>query len=487
MKNLAYVACALSLALVACRGGEGDDVGGDDMQNPDSPPIGGDVTIQEIQNDAMPSGTQVELRGVVVTAIDAYGNRTGDLFVSEPEGGPNSGVKVFGAPLETLATLQVGDVVDITSAIKHEACNEAAPCGTVVFDDGASITEVMGVSAGSLVITKTGTAPLPTPVTVDAKAIAALATKAERVAEWEKYEGVLIKVINARQLSVTSPFGSNPGPDSNEFRISGVARVQSVLAELPNTATVGTCYESITGVGDFFFNNLVLPRSAADLVGGGTACNPMASSIQELQTASTPPELVNLTDVYVSAISFNKKNLWLSTSATAAANNGVYVYRGPSSSTDVLPANVVVGAKVSVLGGAEEFDGNDGGDTVTQLTSPAITVAAGSPATITPVTNQTVSTLLASGTGEPYESVLVTLTNVKVNTVGTSTNNYLTDLAQYPGATAFKADDDIYRFVTGDANACYASITGLWTYNAFEDQYMFLPLAAGTGTGNCSN
>ncbi len=325
MTRIAYVACALGLALAACRGGD-DGPSGDDAPNPDGPPAGGDVTIQEVQNDAMAVGTPVELRGVVVVAVDTFGNRTGDLFVSEPEGGAFSGVKVFGAALDQIAALAPGDIVDITSAIKHESCTMSAPCGTVVFENGASTTQVMGASQGTLVVTKVGSGAVPTPAVVDAKAIAALPDAAARAAEWEKWEGVLIKVTNARQLADIRTFGSNPGPDSTEFRITGVARVQSVFVDLPATSVAGTCYDSITGVGDFFFNNIVAPRSAADLVGGGTGCLPAVESIAALQSSATVPEFVKLTDVYVTAIAFNKKNYWVSTSPTAAANQGVQVF-----------------------------------------------------------------------------------------------------------------------------------------------------------------
>lgn len=485
MTRIAYVASALALALVACRGGGDDTSTGDDTVDPDAPPVGGDVTIQEVQDDAMPVGTQIELRGVVVTAVDQYGDRAGDFWVGEPEGGPFSGVKVYGAPREKVAELQVGDLVDITNAIKHEACTQAAPCGSVVFDDGAGITEVEGVSANSLVVTKLSAGTAPAPTVVDAKAIAALPSKEERIAEWEKWEGVLIKVTNARQLSEVAPFGSNPGIDSNEFRITGVARVQSVLAELPATATAGTCYDSITGVGDFFFNNLILPRSASDLVGDGTGCLPAVESIAELRSATTPPEFVKLTDVYVSAVSYNKKQLWLSSSLTAAPNEGVYVYRGSSTSASVLPADVVAGAKVTVMGAGAEFDGNNGGETVTQVVSPSITVTAAPTGTVTPVPGQSVSDLLAAATGEPYEGVLVSLSNVKVSALGTDPN-FIADLAQFPDNAAFKADDDIYRFVAGDLNQCFDSITGIWTYNPYDDRFVFVPTATGTGTGTCN-
>ena len=62
LTNLA-LSTGLCFALFACRGG-GD--GGDDTPMPDAPP-GGAVTIMQIQNDTMPVGTAVEVRGDVVT------------------------------------------------------------------------------------------------------------------------------------------------------------------------------------------------------------------------------------------------------------------------------------------------------------------------------------------------------------------------------------------------------------------------------------
>jgi len=65
-------------------------------------------------------------------------------------------VKVFGAPLEMVAAIAVGDLVDINAAISTSV-QRRARCGTIVFDNNASITEVMGATVGSLVVTKTGT------------------------------------------------------------------------------------------------------------------------------------------------------------------------------------------------------------------------------------------------------------------------------------------------------------------------------------------
>jgi hypothetical protein len=480
MRKLSQLALVLGL-VSACRGGGG---GGDDDPGVDGSVGGEDVRIQDIQNDAMPTETPVAMKGVVVVAIDGYGF-TGDLYVAEPEGGPFSGIKIFSPPVDQISALKPGDLVDVTGVIKREACLAANPCGSVTFMEGETPTQLVAAATGSINIKKVGTGTVPTPALVDAKAIAELSSE-ERTAEWEKWEGVLVKIVNARQLNDVKPFGSNPGPDQTEFRITGVARVQSKLVELPGTAVVGTCYESITGIGDWFFNYYFMPRTADDLVAGGNDCNPMVDSIKALQEASTEPELVKLTDVYVSAVAYNKKNLWVSSSMAAGPDTGVYVFRGTGMSTTALPTDVVAGAKVTIYGSGAEFDGQNGGDTLTQVTSPSINVMAPPSGQVAAVTGKTVSELLVPSTGEAYEGVLVTLTNVKVTTVGTMGNNFISDLAQYPGNVAFKADNDIYQVVAGDANKCFASITGIWTYNAFDDQYQFLPRAVGTGTGTCN-
>src|SRR5436309_12700757 len=80
--------------------------------------VGGLVKIQDIQNDMMPPKTPVMLSGVIVTAIDNFGAKVGDIWVEEPEGGPFSGVHVYKADTSQVAQLQLGDIVDISNAMK---------------------------------------------------------------------------------------------------------------------------------------------------------------------------------------------------------------------------------------------------------------------------------------------------------------------------------------------------------------------------------
>ncbi len=380
MLRTSTLVLALSCSLfAACRddggGGGGGGGGVDGAPTGDGGPIASDVTIQEIQADAMAAGTQVSVKGVVVTAIDSFGNRTGDLFVQEPGGGAFSGIKVFGAPLDQVALLAVGDVVDISSAVKDEFALTADM-------SGRTVTELKPIEGGAMVITKLSPGTVPAPATVDAVALAAM-DRPTREAEYEKWEGVLVSLTNARQTRAILPFGSTPGPDSTEFRTTGFARVQSALVELPTTSVLGTCYASITGVGDYFFNDLVIPRSAADLVTGGTGCLPLATSVVEIQTSTVVPELVNLTNVFVTArddIGGNK-GFWVADALQGAASNGVYVYTGNTgaATNPALPpdAALVIGVRVSIVGSVDEFDlGATGaapvGDTVTEVVNPII-------------------------------------------------------------------------------------------------------------------
>lgn len=462
--RLIKLALFSTLALAAaCRGG-GDD-SGDDTPMPDAPP-GGSVKVKDVQNDAMMPGTAVELRGVVVTAIDVYGDRKGDFFVQDVEGGAFSGVKVFGAPLDQVAGIAVGDLVDITNAQKDEF---ALTSDTT----GRKVTEIKGAGDGMMTVTKKGTGTLPAPAMVDAKAIAAM-DKATREAEWEKWEGVLVKVVNARQIAAARDFGTSI--DQKEFRISGVARVQSILTELPTSIGFGVCYESIVGVGDYFFNDLVLPRTAADITIGGTGCIAMPTSVLMAQTTAGA-EVANLSNVIVTAIDDvgGAKGFWVADAALGAANAGVLVFVGGNNTTPgVIPAAVVLGAKVNVQGAMTEFDLGAGGNpptgnTLTEIQD--IIVTAGTGAAETPMPLDTTAELVGDiTTGEPYEGVLVRLTNVKVTATAGQGKLKLTDNA----GKSVIMDDDAFAWGTTPntppaIGACFGTLTGVMSVQVNDD------------------
>lgn len=495
------------LATAACRGSDDDDGGDTDGANPDAP-TSGDMRVQDVQNDATPIATPVTLRGVIVTAIDNYGPRKGNFYVAEPGGGEFSGVLVFGAPLEQVADLVVGDLVDITNAEKDEFSLET---------DDRTVTELVPVTGGEMTVTRVGTDTVPAPHVIDALVVGMMATQA-REDEYEKWEGVLVTVNNVTVTSELGPVSSsNPDPTFVAFDITGVLEVDSSLAEIPYVADPprfvngGECLASVTGMGDYFFNYKVLPRATADIVKNGTGC-PAAeavgtctdgvdndangftdcmdrgcaleptcttdTTIVNIQNGTvTVDSRVNLNDVVVTAISLNRKNLWVADSAPAAPNSGIQVFRGNNMNVPVLPAEIVVGARVDVMGTVVEFNSGAGTGTLTQVArTPTVTFVPGAPAVPTPVTGVPLATLIDDTTGEPYESVLVELTNVRV--IANPMAFGIRHFGMMGSANVlFESDDDIRAALAEADGTCYSLIRGIWSYQVFDDRWAILPLA----------
>lgn len=471
--KLQIAAALMGLSFAGCRGSDNKD-------NPDAsvdPTIdgapgdsnAGGTHIQDVQdpNGKVKVNDPVELKGVIVTAVDKFGAKTGDLFVQEPGGGQYSGVKVFGALTTELANLAVGDIVDIKGAIKSEfvLLSNGQPQDT----SGRTTTELVAASRGSLSVTKTGHTDAPAAHVLDANGLDAMA-QADRDAEFEKWEGVLVTVNNVRTRTLPVGFGQRPYPDdSYKADITENLVVESTMNKFVGVDGLA-CFATMTGPLDYFFDWLLLPRSPAD-VATGTACAPQTiveTNIETIQgTAQAPTDKLKITDVYVTAKSFNGQSFWASKSPTAAPNEGIYVFQ--SASMLPLTAAVVVGAKVTVVGNVTEFNDDTLGGTLTELAPLAYTVSADAPVVPTPVTGKTVADLLVPATATTYESVLVTLDNVAITAVGASANGFIATGKQ--SGTEFKIGTDIIQLKgqnPNDANdkgdlACYKTVTGLWT------------------------
>jgi hypothetical protein len=479
------------LSLAACRGSDNKD-------QPDASmtPIDGSVTIdgmtaggmhiQDVQNGSVKEGDAVELHGVVIVAFDTFGAKTGDLWLEEPGGGAYSGVHVFGAPVAQTASLVVGDIVDLKGAIKTEFVLKNAD-GTPQDKSGRTTTELQAPKGGTLTITKTGHTTPPAAYVLDANALDAM-PQATRDAELEKWEGVLIKVTDVRSRTFPIGFGAKPFPD-DAYKTNITA---NLVLESTQTKFVGvdglTCYASVTGVADYFFDWLLLPRNADDLV-PGTTCTPVTvtdSTIDALQ-ATTPSGAIKLTDVYVTARSNSGTSFWASTTPVAAPSQGVYVFQ--SSSTLALDPKIVPGAKVTVTGTVSEFNDDTMGGSLTEVAPLRLAVSADAPVALTPVTGKTVTDLTVPATGPLYESVLVTLDNVAITAVGSSANGFLATAKQ--GGVTFSIGTDIIQLAAADL-ACYKTMTGLWTNlqvtgtapkpNAFG----FIVRTLGTKDGTCN-
>lgn len=495
--KISIAGALLGLSFVAaCRGSDSPPA------TPDAPVVPGDTAgdtgdgtfhIQDVQNIAMAVGTAVELHGVIVTAVDGFGARTGDLFVEEAGGGPFSGVHVFGAPAAQLAGLTVGDIVDIRGAVK----NEFALNGSNKDKSGRTTTELQAPKRGALTVTKKGTGVVPAPYVLDANALDAMAA-ADRDAEYEKWEGVLIQVANVRTRSYPTGFGSvTPIPDDS-YKLEVTANLLLTSAQTKFVGIDGlTCFATVTGVEDYFYDWLLLPRNAADVV-VGTACAPVATTtaaIKDVQ-ATLPTGIVEMGSVYVTGVSFNRRSIWIASSPTAAPTESVLVFQ----STIFLPVDpaIVPGVKVSVTGTVSELNDDTTFGSLTEVTPLRITIVDPTPVALTPVTELpvgtplTAATLLDPANALPFESVLVTLANVKITAVGTSANGGIATATQ--GVTTFGIGTDILQLKdaapTSDL-ACYKTVTGFWTNLEAADAtikpnaFGFIVRDLGTKDGTC--
>src|SRR5579859_1031400 len=71
-------------------------------------------TIQQINDASMMKGTPIAVEGAVVTAIDTFGGHTGNIWVSDPAGGPYSGILIFSGVKAAGSAVQVGSVVSFS-------------------------------------------------------------------------------------------------------------------------------------------------------------------------------------------------------------------------------------------------------------------------------------------------------------------------------------------------------------------------------------
>lgn len=508
--NLPVLGALLGLSfLVGCRGGGSDG----NTPPPDGPGGPGSDTgpavihIQDVQSETMAAGTAVELHGVIVTAIDNFGTRRGDIWVEEPAGGERSGVHVFGAPVAQVANLAPGDVVSITGAIKTEFAISSDT-------SGRTVTELQAPKGGMLTITKTGTGMVPAPAVVDALSIGQKPTQAARNVEWEKWEGVLVTVNNALTLSdpacITSG-GVCTDATFQSFSIPGVAKAESSLVAFPTPVVKpGDCFKSMTGVVDYAFDYLIYPRTSADMVTGGTNCPRETGSLcsdgvdndgsgfidcmdfscsagpgawlgasctsadatcgcsanlaggmsaNKVNTGTIGPVLLN--NVYVTAV--GPKGFWVTDATTAAPNGGVFVFANAA-------PTVMIGQQLDhVQGIAGPFNGSKtaGTKSVVEITSPTAGTAITTGATFTPISDSTATILADLISGAPFAGSLVTLHNLKVKAVTT----HQVAVVDNTNATITMADGAFANFggtapVIGD---CYSTLTGVMDFNTFNN------------------
>ena len=419
----------LLLGVIAGCRDSGGDVSADARSDA---PSGDDQTIYDVQNGTIQPGSPVTLRGVVVTALDRFGERTGELYVSELAGGPYSGVLVFGAERSVVDTLAVGDLVDIEGGILDEF--DCAPCGTP-FSDAQTLTEITPAMGGAITVTKVGTAAVPAPTLVEPWVLAG------DPAEAEKWEGVLITFENVAVLRAPR---AEMVPDRAEFDVTGPYAVSAGLTELsPDAFSRGDCFASVSGIGGYFYEPKLLPRGAGDFVAGGTcvtedSAETCANGVDDdrngfvdcadFSCQTTLPECVvatTITDVQTGMVAARTRVLLDDVVVTAVAADQLWVQDaagGLHSGVIVFPLtppedSLVPGSVVDVEGQVTEyFCTTEIEDAVVTAVSVGLVplpldvadvAALHDPAPMAGVCD-------AAGTAEPYEGVLVRIRDVSV-------------------------------------------------------------------------
>jgi hypothetical protein len=153
---------------------------------------------------------------------------------------------------------------------------------------------------------------------------------------------------------------------------------------------------------------------------------------------------VSLRGVAVTARALDNRSLWVADdTGSAAPYNGVYVFRGAAQPP--LDGAIVVGAMVDLEGVTTEFDLPPPGEALTEILGETVTLVGGA-GPLLPLTGVGAATLSSLSLGEPFEGVLVELTDLQVVAHGISDRVTLREL--FTGATIV-IDDFIYDYAVG--------------------------------------
>ena len=499
---LAATALACSSTTTTPPGGKhtnGDSANSDSDSNGDG---GGGtlVTIYDVQTpggSASAVGTGVRFQNVVVTAIDRFGSRTGVIYVQESAGGAYSGVALFsGSGIQvnnaTLQSLVPGDIVNVDNG---EVDEYAYSTDT----SGRSLTEIISQQGLKLTVTKVGSGSAPTPEVLLPWDLAASDD------ESKKWEGVLIEFENVAVLQKAQGV-STTDLTLAEMRVTGPYRVSSSLTALLDGATppaaiypAATCFKSVTGIVDYFFDYKLLPRSADDIVAGGTNCLAAETSctdhsdndhngyadcldfncqatdpadcvstvtVANIQNGTVPVNTaVTIEGVVVTAIvagstSTTPKYVWVEEPA-GGSFSGIAVYK------PTAPAGLALGDVVSVTGSTTEYSGGGTGSvTEIQGSGGSATIAKTGTGTVPTALVVSPATLVAPPSPDPYDGLLVEVQNVKVT--NTNPDGPLpSDFGQWTVSSSNLYIDDAMtpRPTTLAVGDCYTSIVGVFDYS----------------------
>ncbi len=205
------------------------------------------VQLQTVTDPAYPGvDARVLVRGAVVTAVDTYDEdgegHIGNVWVSEPGGGPWSGVQLFDpVVIPARVRLAPGDIVEVSATLDEFVLYNTD--GTPMDRDG-TMTELVDAS-----VQKIGETLPPPPDDVRENDLADLRTA-------EPWEGCLVRLTDITLAGGYDRYGEAP--------TTGGVDIANDLYEIPD-ARAGLALRSLTGVVTYFFGFKVLPRGPEDV------------------------------------------------------------------------------------------------------------------------------------------------------------------------------------------------------------------------------
>jgi len=347
------------------------------------------VSIYDIQYTANPDGISplngqtVTTQGIV-TGTYTSGNNNG-YFIQDVTG-PWNGIHVFQGSNTNLPV--IGNEVRVT--------------GTVTEFNG--LTQLTNVTR--ILLSETATSPDPEDInTVE-------------LSQEEKYEGVLVRVVDAECTNPNSGFGMWQLNDG-----TGNAKAHNFMFTF--TPTLGSVY-SVTGVVNYAFDEYrICYRNAADIVveESNTTITPIFN-IQNTTDATGASPLLDQFVTTTGIVTGIRPGDGYFLQAIPGAWNGIYVY-----STTSQPA---LGDSIILTGKVTEYFGMTQLSTISNMS----VLASGKPLpAFTDITTAQVNT-------EAYEAVLIRIPQANCSNANAGFGMFeLND-----GSGVCKVDDDIFAF-----------------------------------------
>ncbi len=370
-----------------------------------------------------PLAGQLVTTSGIVTHVNSASSP--NFFLQDPNGATWSGIYVY----DTSVSPSVGDELQITATV----------------NEFYSFTQLIDVVSSTVVSSENTISPIP---------VSAIDIGIECSESGEMYESMLVSYSNVTFESVDE-YGNWTISDG-----TGTAMVDDYYFDgnWP-TISVGDYYDSITGVIGYSYSEFKLyPRNSGDM-GGDTG--PSEISIYDLQYTTeqgdycyeTPMagQLVTTSGIVTHVKSADNPNFFLQDPSTETWS-GIFVY-----DTLVVPS---VGDELQITATVNEYY------SFTQLISVSSTslISSGNDLSPTSVTADEIG-IECSESGEMYESMLVSYSNVTFESVDEYGNWTISD------GTGTAMVDDYYfdgNWPTISVGDYYDSITGVIGYSYSE-------------------